>query len=287
MRYLVGSCWLVCLFLATACQSDQPAAVVDSEARAAAQREAGPGFQLQISGDTAHYEQLVLAKEVEPFGEEAQVTQIRLSYPKITDFKAEEVKDSINAVIYEIMLLNDAGEIAYDNLQQRLDAFIREYEMAKEEMKKQLVLPNRWTCEVEIKVVLNSNRILSLQLHEANFTGGAHPNSFTRYFNFDLKTAKLLALEDIFVEGYQQELLQTAERYFRMEREIPAKKSMGETDYEFPGGRFLLPRNFALRRGGIVFCFNPYDIAPYSMGTIEFELPYQAILPILKQEAVL
>ncbi len=247
----------------------------------------GYQFSLSPSLDSAVYIQKSISKQVEPVAPKTeQSTQISISYPFLQSFKRSLVKDTINAIIQELLLLNTADEIAYNSLEERLESFIREYEMAKKEMEKELVLPSSWTCEVRIDVVLNTSRILALRFYEMNYTGGVHPNSFTRYFNFDMETGEMIALEDILVNDYRKPLLSIAEKCFKQTMDIASETPIAATAYEFPGGKFLLPRNFAITNTGLRFCFNPYDIGPYSMGTIEFEVPFDEILNILKQEAL-
>lgn len=244
-------------------------------------------FRLKAKADSAIYVLKTLQKEIAPVSPKAEEqTQISIQYPYIQNFKNETIKDSVNAIILELLLLNTADEIAYNSLEERLESFIREYEMAKNEMENELVLPSSWTCEVRIEVVLNTDKILALRFFEMNYTGGVHPNSFTRYFNFDMETAEIVRLEDILIKDYRKDLLKIAEDCFKEAMGIDKETPISATPYEFPGGKFLLPRNFAIASTGLRFCFNPYDIGPYSMGTIEFEVPYDAIISILKQGAL-
>ena len=44
-----------------------------------------------------------------------------------------------------------------------------------------------------------------------------------------------------------------------------------------------IPDNFLLHKEGVSFLFNRYDIAPYSVGEIVIEIPYEEIGYCLKQ----
>lgn len=275
------------LFFLSSCNSDKTANNFNDESQNTDMPLSHHQFKLKANADSATYVQKSLQKEIAPVSPKAEEqTQISIQYPYIQNFKNEAIKDSVNAIILELLLLNTADEIAYNSLEERLESFIREYEMAKNEMENELVLPSSWTCEVKIEVVLNTDKILALRFFEMNYTGGVHPNSFTRYFNFDMETAEIIRLEDILTEGYRKDLLKIAERCFKEAMGVEQSTPISSTPYEFPGGKFLLPRNFALSATGLRFCFNPYDIGPYSLGTIEFEVPYDAIMGILKQEAI-
>src|SRR5690606_20294408 len=148
------------------------------------------------------------------------------------------VKDSINLFIREMLVADEAGDIAFNSIEDRLDDFILQFRSAEEEMRKELVLVSKWQYEVHIDIVTNSSKILALRYYEMSYMGGVHPNTLTIYVNFDMKTGKILTLEDILVTDYQKPLLQAAEKSFRKAREISMDTPLHKTEYEFKNGNF-------------------------------------------------
>ncbi len=50
----------------------------------------------------------------------------------------------------------------------------------------------------------------------------------------------------------------------------------------FFGEGFQLPENFAIKKEGIFFYYNPYEAAPYALGTTEFIISYKDLKDIVK-----
>ncbi len=246
-------------------------------------------FSLPLGGDTLSYRQikLVESENKKAVNSSGELTRIILQYPIVDSIENPTLSDSIKLIINELLLADEAGNIAYKTTEERLFDFLQSYQKAVQEMKKDLVPISKWEYKVAIEVLTNTNRIVSLRYSEYSFMGGAHPNTLRLFFNFETKTGRLLSLEDIFTANYQPLLLGAGEAYFRRSVGLNSDTPLNTTAYEFPNARFALPRNFAITATGLLFCYNPYDIGPYALGLIEFEIPFDAILPILKKELLI
>lgn len=118
--------------------------------------------------------------------------------------------------------------------------------------------------------------------------GGAHPNQWSRWLNFDFVTGRLLAKEDVFhleANAYIESLL--LDKLIRMQAgENPDMQVNSLEDLQNMGFlqhiHMFIPDNFLLGKRGVMFLFNRYDIAPYSEGEIVIEVPYEEIGHYLK-----
>ena len=102
--------------------------------------------------------------------------------------------------------------------------------------------------------------------------GGAHPNQWSRWLNFDTRTGQLLTADDVFEPSAREEverLLEEAVRNLQVDL--------------YPDARITIPENFFLGAKSVRFLYNRYDIAPRSSGSIEVELSYEAIGHCLKR----
>ena len=106
------------------------------------------------------------------------------------------------------------------------------------------------------------------------------------HHNIDLKTAKQIALSDIFIEGYEKKLNEIAEKIFRQLYEVPRRQNLESAGYWFENNRFRLNENFSLGRTGITFQFNQYEIAPYAAGAPELFIPWVKIMDLGKEGSV-
>ncbi len=101
-------------------------------------------------------------------------------------------------------------------------------------------------------------------------TGGAHPNTTITTVTF--KAGKRQEIEDFFT---LEELTKISKL---VQEELLSKKGAVKDMIEIG----TLPsyanyRNFYFTETGIVFVFEPYQVAPYSAGTVEVLLPYSKV----------
>ena len=127
-----------------------------------------------------------------------------------------------------------------------------------------------------VEVVTNEKGILCLNVGGYEYGGGAHGYGWVSYMNFDVATGKVLELKDLLVTNYSDRLNEIAARIF-----FGITENDGMLFDEDPNN-FKLNDNFAITGGGLIFTFNPYEIAPYVAGMPEVTIPYrdmEALIP--------
>jgi hypothetical protein len=133
-------------------------------------------------------------------------------------------------------------------------------------------------------VVTNDRNVLCISVGAFEFAGGAHPNSWVGYLNFDLRTGKALKLADLLVPGGKAKLDRIGERLFLGEN----SEADGEPlEWDFEPGNFKLNENFAISTGGLLFTFNPYEIGPYVMGAPQVFIPYKEMDALINKNGLL
>ena len=133
-------------------------------------------------------------------------------------------------------------------------------------------------------IAYNKNDILSYTVNFENYTGGdpgAH--SFTNHV-IDMKTGNLIKEDDIFIEGFQEDLAQILIDRIAKQNTVENPKELENIgffsiDEIFPNGNFLIDDN------GITYTFNEYEIAAYVVGATNVHLPYEEIQYLLKKES--
>ncbi len=119
--------------------------------------------------------------------------------------------------------------------------------------------------------------------------GGAHPNQWARWINFDFMTGRMLAKEDVFhLEASAEIESILLDKLIRIQAgEHSEEKVKSMEDLQMLGflqhTNMFIPDNFLLAQKGVLFLFNRYDIAPYSEGEIVIEVPYEEIEHLLKK----
>ncbi|WP_266364431.1 DUF3298 and DUF4163 domain-containing protein [Tellurirhabdus rosea] len=132
-----------------------------------------------------------------------------------------------------------------------------------------------WEVEVTGDTLFTSSRYLSFRMETYAYTGGAHPNTVTSLYTFDRQTGRPLRLHELVKDTTR--LLPVVETYFRKQQGLTATQNLEAEGYFLHEGKFFLPGNVAATRTGLLFYYNPYEIAAYALGPIEFVVPYQEI----------
>lgn len=106
---------------------------------------------------------------------------------------------------------------------------------------------------------------------ESYACGAAHGNHSTAYVNFDMTNGKIITISDLFKEGYKDSLTKLV------------RNKLKTSDYNLliPISQVPLSDEFAITSKGILFSYDPYEIAPYSDGTVQVELSIGEITDLL------
>ena len=137
-----------------------------------------------------------------------------------------------------------------------------------------------WEIINNSMIGMNYNGILVYRSNSYGYTGGAHGMGISRFLVFDTYEMKEIKLEDILVSGYEDELSKILERNYRLSNYLGPEQSLVEAGLfknDIPPSN-----NFFLTENSIGFYYNPYKIAPYTMGAQVISLTYEEIAPLLR-----
>ena len=98
-----------------------------------------------------------------------------------------------------------------------------------------------------------------------------------RYTCVDLETGKKIACNDVFTKGSEEALTVIIKR-------IIAEKPQ---NFEYFDTEIKPCDNFYFVSDGIIFVYNPYEIAPYFAGVIEIYVPFHEIAPFILLKRIL
>lgn len=110
-----------------------------------------------------------------------------------------------------------------------------------------------------------------------SFRGGAHGIQTMSQLVFDKKTGEFIEEASLFVPDYQEPLAGLLKDAIRqsMEKEYPELLPLIEMQEVRPNG------NFAVGPDGIQWVFQPYEVAPYALGTVTATLSWEQLKPYL------
>lgn len=143
-----------------------------------------------------------------------------------------------------------------------------------------------WFLDVNVDVIYQSPALLALKFSQADYKGGAHPNSSFNYLNYDRQYNVVITLDSILKPNTFPKLQAIAEQVFRKNEGLTPGQSLADA-YFFEKDVFHLNANFTLNRQGIEFLYNPYEIKPYVAGTTKLLIPYTAIKDLVKPNSII
>lgn len=189
---------------------------------------------------------------------------------------AQNIENGINKEIVN----SSNAEVKPESPKELVDNFINEYKQLDKEIDTYRM---PWETETDLKVMLETPLFFEVSISAYTFTGGAHGNHFTRYLVFEKEHGLPLSLDSLLIPGTKLEVLKTGERIFR-ESENLEDQSLEDAGFWFPENAFYLPDNYLYTSDGLIFIYNPYDVAAYAKGYIELLIPYGDAEAWIKQK---
>lgn len=144
--------------------------------------------------------------------------------------------------------------------------------------------PGCWEVGLTGDTVMVTPKVMMYQLDHYAFTGGAHPNSFRSYHFFDQKTGKERDGREFIKDSVA--LLKKVEVAFRKQEKLGPDTDLEEAGYFLLDHRFFVPANYTFTPEGVFFYYNPYEIAAYARGAIQFTIPYSELEGVVKSDMI-
>jgi len=165
-----------------------------------------------------------------------------------------------------------------------LDSFINE---AKAFYKEFPESATGYAMELEQSVLFNSAQIITIESFNYSYTGGAHGNYGTVFYNFDVATGKEIKLKNLLVDKFEPTLKAIAGPIFKKAYLEEGMTKYSEAGFYFDNDVFTLTDNFAVTKEGLKFVYNPYEVAPYALGQQEIIIPYPLLKDLIRKDGVL
>jgi hypothetical protein len=152
---------------------------------------------------------------------------------------------------------------------------------------------------ISFSVTLVAYHLISVRFSEGIYTGGAHPNYYTRTFNFVRDPwyefdIEYLAANDKFYEFFKTISDACIDDIIRqrvqansdwVETKLPSLASIPEQDSWLRRGASPDPKNFGnfcLEPDSLLFVFDPYHVGSYAEGRSEVRLSLKIIGPYIR-----
>ncbi len=113
------------------------------------------------------------------------------------------------------------------------------------------------------------------------YQGAAHPNSYSRVVNFDLRNGKPIKLADLFKPGAKY--LQAISAFCIAELK-KNKDLLGDQIQEGAGPNHKNYQSWTISKKGLGITFDSYQVAPYAAGPQFVLVPYSALKDLIKPD---
>ncbi|MGQ9643919.1 MAG: DUF3298 and DUF4163 domain-containing protein [Ignavibacterium sp.] len=190
---------------------------------------------------------------------------VKISYPQINGLNNSEIQKKINSFL----------ESEFMQAKTWYDEFTSDTDYTSE-------FPPDWvfSFEADYRVEYNSKDFISIVMDYFEFTGGAHGNYYSVGYNIRTSDGAVLTLDDILKPNSLQALSEfCAEEILNMFN----ANSLNEAGLFEDELVISEDQDFFVTQNSLVIQFDPYEIGPYAMGSIEVELKFNIIKNILKE----
>jgi hypothetical protein len=203
-------------------------------------------------------------------GEEC--ASVSISYPSFEDAKLQSL---IDRVIAQSMSFEQQPDTL--SLDSAVQFFLDEFTVLKADFPDAL----SWEYAMEVRVSSQRDSLLSLVFDSFSFTGGAHPNSFRIYLNYDKHVGVEITNSELILD--EKALLAKTELAFRKYHEVKDGMSLKDDGRFFLNEKdeFFLPVAIGYEGDFLVLYYNPYEIGPYVMGPTEIKLPLDELTGVV------
>ena len=230
-----------------------------------------------LLGDTTNPCCLLEAVFIYPSGYSDQKILYKLQCQFINDFFGDETasvtpQEAMNN--YVAKYLTDYKELEAD--------FISETESTGEKPSKE-----SWYAYYEMssnEIVYNQYNLLSYITSVEYYTGGAHGgHGFNNHVIF-IENGEALDESDIFIKGFQDELAQIMVDIIAADNNVTEREELEYLGF-FNINEIYPNNNFYVDNEGVTYTFNEYEIAAYSIGSVDVFIPYDTIRHLLLENS--
>ena len=216
---------------------------------------------------------------------EARCARVKLAFIETTGGGTEAVRDNID--LYQLhdlvsrmrsLLPEEVGN-PINNPEQLAAAFLAEHRAFVEAFPDATA---EWFVEITAAMITSTPLVATIDITEFAYTGGAHPNTRRRLVSFDVESGRLIGAGDLTTDI--DTLTSLAERRFRVDRGLGPDDDLEAAGFWLPEEGFRLSENLGIIPEGVIFHWDAYEIAPYSMGPIDVIVPAEQLTAIVDQK---
>ena len=135
-----------------------------------------------------------------------------------------------------------------------------------------------WRYNFEVALECFCQPVISIKYDKYEYTGGAHGNETVVYYNFKFVNGKPELIDNPFNPRETEMIIAWIKNELRKKFKLKENEPLENAGlWESFDSSYRFNNNFKITKKGLSIIFNQYEIAPYSMGIIEVEIPYEKL----------
>ncbi len=140
-----------------------------------------------------------------------------------------------------------------------------------------------YNCYYKLRTSTISERegVLTYIAHISNYGGGAHESRQTIAKNIDVNTGRILSLDDMFIHGYKDKLMNLIVKKLCERFGVEDLDGLS-TKMIFADGNAYIPDNFIIGKDKLTFIYCEDEIAPHEIGEIRVDIDNDDLGKLLK-----
>ncbi len=142
------------------------------------------------------------------------------------------------------------------------------------------------SLEISYHTTFADKNLISLLVWTYQFTGGAHGNSFSTTFNYDLQSGRMLKLADLFQPNSNSLKVISNYCFTTLQKEL-GEGIDGKWLGDGAGPKADNYKSWNVTPDGLQITFDAYQVAAYALGPQEVIVPYTALKAIIKPDGPL
>ncbi len=184
----------------------------------------------------------------------------------------KKINSEIKSYIISTLHIEDESESDAKTISEAVEGFIKTYRMDSADFPD---MSAEYFAEINVSNSYSSKELVSFQLEQLLYTGGAHGYQNISFQSFNPNSGEVIFTEDLFnnIEAFTN----LAENKFRESNSISENESINSTGFWFEDDLFYLPETIGITATDIILIYNQYEIASYADGSIELEIPVEEV----------
>ena len=142
---------------------------------------------------------------------------------------------------------------------------------------------SNWFSDYVMSVSFNEHDLLGISNSYWTYTGGVHGMYGVSFYVYDMRQERLLNLEDIFVDGYDEQLATIINHQLLYDLNVDSTTSLSSLGYW--EDKIPITSNYTIEENNIVFYYGPYEIASYATGPTIITIPLKSLQAIIRRDS--